>query len=134
MQLSNNIILRCYILASYICTYCLFSEVWASPYTCYIPAHLSSQLLRQLQNTEHDQLWIGNEDMLLWVLMAGATSSQPGVARSSTQYCFMAVFAIASTRSSLHGPRWNRFYNNSFSRVNGSDRVQRQSKLSIDGI
>jgi hypothetical protein len=79
---SDNAILTCCILASYICAYCLFSEVWASPYSCYIPAHLSSQLLRQLQNTEHDQLWMGNEDMLLWVLMAGATFSQPGVVRS----------------------------------------------------
>lgn len=79
---SDNTILICCILASYICAYCIFSEVWASPFTCYIPAHLSSQLLRQLQNTEDDQLWIGNEDMLLWILMAGATFSQPGVARS----------------------------------------------------
>lgn len=79
---TNNVVLRCCILASYICAYCLFSEVWSSPFTSYIPAHLSSQLLRQLQNTERDRLWLGNEELLLWVIMAGATFAQPGVTRS----------------------------------------------------
>lgn len=67
------------ILAAYLCTYSLFSEVWTGQW---IPSHCSSQLLRSIQHTGHGDYWKGNEELLVWLLMAGGAFAQPGLARS----------------------------------------------------
>lgn len=67
------------ILALYLCTYMLFSEVWAGHF---IPSHMSANLLRILRDTKKSNLWETNRDAMLWCTIVGGTFAQLGVTRS----------------------------------------------------
>ncbi|EHK49312.1 hypothetical protein TRIATDRAFT_176093, partial [Trichoderma atroviride IMI 206040] len=75
---SNGILAGC-ILALYLCTYMLFSEVWAGHF---IPSHMSSNLLRVLRDAKKSILWDTNRDAMLWCTIVGGTFAQQGVTRS----------------------------------------------------
>ncbi|KAL6910084.1 hypothetical protein GGI43DRAFT_389280 [Trichoderma evansii] len=75
---SNGVLAGC-ILALYLCTYMLFSEVWAGHF---IPSHISSNLLRVLRDAKKSILWEANRDAMLWCTIIGGTFAQLGVTRS----------------------------------------------------
>jgi hypothetical protein len=75
---SNYALISC-IIAAYLCTYSLFSEVWAGRW---IPSHCSSRLLRSLQQAENGDCWVGHEELLVWLLFTGGTFAEPDSSRS----------------------------------------------------
>ncbi|KAL7902837.1 hypothetical protein HDV63DRAFT_384728 [Trichoderma sp. SZMC 28014] len=75
---SSGVLAGC-ILALYLCTYMLFSEVWAGHF---IPSHMSAKLLRVLRDTKKSNSWEINRDAMLWCTIVGGTFAQLGVTRS----------------------------------------------------
>jgi hypothetical protein len=61
----------CCVLAAYLCTYVLYAEIWDSSM---IPSHCSAQLLKILHVSmdRPADVWHGNHDLLLWILVIGA--------------------------------------------------------------
>ncbi|KAL7921905.1 hypothetical protein ACQKWADRAFT_327448 [Trichoderma austrokoningii] len=74
----NGVLAGC-ILALYLCTYMLFSEVWAGHF---IPFHISSNPLRVLRDAKKSISWENNRDSMLWCTIIGGTFAQLGVTRS----------------------------------------------------
>lgn len=60
----------CCVLAAYLCTYVLYADTWRNSM---IPSHCSAQLLEILQRSAEApaDVWDGNDELLLWVLMIG---------------------------------------------------------------
>ncbi|KAB5576242.1 hypothetical protein GE09DRAFT_619527 [Coniochaeta sp. 2T2.1] len=67
--------LECVRLATYLCSVMLTCRVWCA---LTIPAHVSSQLLRMLQQCQDDFLWDDHPELLLWLLyIGGAFTEKP---------------------------------------------------------
>ncbi|KAK8137616.1 hypothetical protein PG984_003109 [Apiospora sp. TS-2023a] len=86
--------MECFRLAAYICSVMLCCSVWCAAVFpilsidyCADPrnqqSEVSSQLLRVLQQTNHDHLWDQDPDLLLWLLYIGGTFAPRGSVRSS---------------------------------------------------
>jgi hypothetical protein len=75
----SDYVLDCCLIAAYLCTYVMFTDIWGGSL---IPGHCSSQLLRRLQQKELDNQWIGNKDLLFWLLCIGGAFAPRGIIRS----------------------------------------------------
>ncbi|KAI0487346.1 hypothetical protein F4859DRAFT_252095 [Xylaria cf. heliscus] len=69
----------CCRLAAYLCSAMLCCKVWCP---LVIPPHISSQLLRELQQANNDAIWDDHPDLLLWLLYIGGAFTSAGAVRS----------------------------------------------------
>ncbi|KAI0187989.1 hypothetical protein EV127DRAFT_136959 [Xylaria flabelliformis] len=69
----------CCRLAAYLSSAVLCCKVWCP---LVIPPHVSSQLLRELQQANNDPVWDGHPDLLLWLLYIGGAFAPAGAIRS----------------------------------------------------
>lgn len=87
------------LLASYVYTYSLFTEVWNG---YWIPFHISKRLLCHLESSGRDDSWTGHDDILLWCTVVGGCLSPPGEMRSKyvivlrEYYQSLGAFPISS--------------------------------------
>ncbi|KAI3334433.1 hypothetical protein F4824DRAFT_186073 [Ustulina deusta] len=72
-------VMSCCHLAAYLCSVMLGCKVWCAPV---IPSHISSQLLRELQQANEDPVWDSHPDLLLWLLYSGGGFAPTGIVRS----------------------------------------------------
>ncbi|RYC62085.1 hypothetical protein CHU98_g4137 [Xylaria longipes] len=70
-------IMSCCRLAAYLCSSMLCCKVW-----CSLP-HVSSELLRALQQANDDPVWNDHPALLLWLLYLGGAFAPAGVMRSN---------------------------------------------------
>ena len=75
-----NPVLYCCLLASYICTYVLFMEVWNAST---IPLHLSSSLLEKLQEARASGYLVDYWDLFTWLICVGGTFAGLGQTQSN---------------------------------------------------
>ncbi|KAI1271670.1 hypothetical protein F5Y07DRAFT_382310 [Xylaria sp. FL0933] len=73
-------VMSCCNLAAYLCSVMMCCKVWCAPV---IPSHISSQLLRELQQANEDPIWNSHPELLLWLLYTGGTFAPTGTVRSS---------------------------------------------------
>ncbi|KAI0458449.1 hypothetical protein F5B21DRAFT_459705 [Xylaria acuta] len=71
--------MSCCRLAAYLCSAMLCCKVWCS---LVIPPHVSTQLLRELQQADDDPIWDDHPDLLLWLLYIGGAFAPAGTVRS----------------------------------------------------
>jgi hypothetical protein len=88
---SSDYILDCCLIAAYLCTYAMFTDIWDSRL---IPSHCSSQLLRKLQLSESSLEWIGHEDLLLWLLCMGGALVSPRVIATEYAVLLNGTFGV----------------------------------------
>ena len=79
-----NPTLYCCLLASYICTYALFMEIWSAST---IPLHLASYLLEKVQALQMDGHMSECWDLFTWLICVGGTFSGSG--REQEQYVLL---------------------------------------------
>ncbi|KAI5461940.1 hypothetical protein BGZ63DRAFT_413433 [Mariannaea sp. PMI_226] len=74
-----SLVMECCYLAAYLCSSMLCCTVWCA---LVIPSHVSSQLLRKLQQASDDPIWDDNPDLLLWLLYIGGSFAPEGIVLS----------------------------------------------------
>ena len=79
-----NPTLYCCLLASYICTYALFTEIWSAST---IPLHLASYLLEKVQALQTDGHMVEYWDLFTWLICVGGTFSGSG--REQEQFALL---------------------------------------------
>ncbi|KAL2867604.1 uncharacterized protein BJX67DRAFT_387834 [Aspergillus lucknowensis] len=75
----SSLVQECCHLAAYICSVMLCCTVWCA---LVIPSHISSQLLRNLQQSNNDSIWSEHPDLLHWLLYIGGAFAPVGTIRS----------------------------------------------------
>lgn len=72
----SSLLQECCILAAYLCTYNLYTEIWQGSV---IPSHCSEKLLRKLRELADEASWVGYEALRIWFVMIGALFCPPYV-------------------------------------------------------
>ncbi|KAH9907791.1 hypothetical protein F4778DRAFT_719121 [Xylariomycetidae sp. FL2044] len=93
-NLDDNPILACCILALYLSTYSMYTETWQA---VLIPSRCSSGILRTLQQTMCSEVWVGHEELLVWLVMIGGALAP----RSDLRCQYSVLFQHALRR--CHG-------------------------------
>ena len=65
---------ECCRIATYICSYCVFTDIWDGHI---VPNKLSKQLGELLLEIYLDSCWVEHLDMLFWILFVGAIFADP---------------------------------------------------------
>jgi hypothetical protein len=88
----DDYISECCIIAAYLCTYVLYTNIWEGHI---IPSHCSSQLLRLLQKRGAVSKWIGREALLAWLIYIGGSFAPMGVISSEYAILITGTYAKA---------------------------------------
>ncbi|KAI0203295.1 hypothetical protein F4808DRAFT_39600 [Astrocystis sublimbata] len=86
-------IMTCCRLATYLCSQMLCCKTWCS---LVIPPHVSSQLLRSLQQANKDAVWDDHDDLLVWLIYIGGAFASAGAVRSDYVAMLRSNSAVGS--------------------------------------